>query len=93
MALCVHIDWNDPVIAHALAQRIKYVRLLQHRASSPRAKAADALGYCYAVQIVVEGVPLHKPKHMVGTDIVGADLGPSAIAAVPCSKSPRAPPS
>ena len=31
----------------------------------------------------MEGVPHHKPKHTVGTDTIGADLGPSTIALVP----------
>src|SRR6266478_4822210 len=34
------IDWNDPVIAHALRQRIKYTRIVQRNASSPQAKGA-----------------------------------------------------
>src|SRR5215472_5231060 len=33
------IDWPDPVVLYGLLQhRIKYVRLLRHKASSPRAK-------------------------------------------------------
>jgi hypothetical protein len=35
------------------------------------------------VQLALEGVPFHKPKHTVGTDTIGADLGPSSIALVP----------
>jgi len=81
--LRVRIDWNDPVIAHALACRVKYTRLIQRKASGPRAKGAAGSPCCYAVQLVLEGVPLRKPRHRVGTDIVGADLGPSTIAVVP----------
>src|SRR2546429_1674985 len=81
--LAALIDWEDPVIKHGLAQRIKYARLVQRKASSPQAKGADALGFRYAVQLVLEGVPLHKPKHPVGSDIIGADLGPSTIALFP----------
>ena len=77
------IDWNDPVVKHSLAHRIKYARLLQRKASSAKALGADAQGYRYAVQLALEGVPHHKPKHTVGTDIIGADLGPSTIALVP----------
>jgi hypothetical protein len=33
--------------------------------------------------LALEGVPYRKPKHAVGNDIVGADLGPSSIALVP----------
>jgi hypothetical protein len=77
------IDWEDEVVAHGLRQGIKYARLVQRRASSERAAGADAGGFRYVVQLALEGVPHHKPKHTVGTDIVGADLGPSTIALVP----------
>jgi hypothetical protein len=81
--LAALIDWEDPVVKHGLDQRIKYARLVQRKASSPKARGADALGYRYAVQLVLEGVPYHKPKHPIGRDIIGADLGPSTIALVP----------
>src|SRR6266699_7147561 len=45
--LAARIDWNDPVVKYGLEHRIKYVRLLQRKASSPQAKAADAQGYHY----------------------------------------------
>jgi len=77
------IDWNDTVVKHGLAHRIKYARLLQRRASSAKAQGADAQGYRYAVQLALEGVPHHKPKHTVGTDIIGADLVRSTIALGP----------
>ena len=77
------IDWEDEVVAHGLRQRIKYARLVQHRASSERAAGADARGFRYVVQLVLEGVPHRKKKHAVGNDIIGADLGPSTIALVP----------
>jgi len=77
------IDWNDPVVKHGLEQRIKYARLVQRKASSPQAKGADAQGCRYFVQLALEGVPYHKPKHPVGKDIIGADVGPSSIALVP----------
>jgi hypothetical protein len=35
------------------------------------------------VQLALEGTPYHKPKHTVGTDTIGIDLGPSTIAIVP----------
>jgi hypothetical protein len=35
------------------------------------------------VQLVHTGLPHHKPKHTVGTDTVGLDLGPASIAIVP----------
>ena len=77
------IDWKDPVVKYGLDHRIKYARLVQRRASSPKAAGADAQGFCYAVQLALEGVPYQKPKHTVGSDVIGADLGPSTIALVP----------
>ena len=81
--LAVLIDWDDPVVAHGLAQPIKYARLVRRHASSPRAKGADRQGKRYCVQLVLQGLPHHKPKHTVGTDRVGLDLGPSSVAIVP----------
>src|SRR5260221_561173 len=77
------IDWDDPVVTHGLSQRIKYARLLRRRASSPRAQGTDSQGERYFVQLVLEGVPLQKPEHAVGSDTVGLDLGPASIAIVP----------
>ena len=77
------INWNDPVVTHGLAHRIKYARLLSRKSSSPKAQGADSQGSRYFVQLALEGVPHHKPKHTVGTDTIGADLGPSTIALVP----------
>ena len=77
------IDWEDEVVAHGLRQRIKYARLVQRCASSERAAGADARGFRYVVQLVLQGVPHRKQKHAVGNDIIGADLGPSTIALVP----------
>ncbi len=76
------IDWKDPVVKYGLDHRIKYARLVQRKASSPHAQGADAQSFCYFVQIALEGVPYQKPKHTVGSDIIGADLGPSTIAVV-----------
>jgi transposase len=64
-------------------RRIKYVRLLRRKASSPRAKGADRDGCRYFVQLALEGVPYQKPKHSAGEGRVGLDLGPSTIAVVP----------
>jgi len=77
------IDLDDPVVSHALAHPVKYARLVRRPASSPRAQGADREGERYAVQLVLSGVPLQKPKHVAGTDTVGLDLGPSSIAIVP----------
>jgi len=35
------------------------------------------------VQLVLKGVPHHKPKHTVGSDTIGLDLGPQSLAIVP----------
>jgi hypothetical protein len=77
------IDWDDPVVTHGLSQRIKYARLLRRSASSPRAQGADSLGERYFVQLALEGVPLQKPEHAVGSGTIGLDLGPASIAIVP----------
>ena len=81
--LPARIDWNDPVVKYGLDRRIKYARLIRRPASSPRAQGADCQGDRYFVQLALEGVPFHKPKHPVGTDTIGLDLGPSTIASVP----------
>ncbi len=60
-----------------------YVRLIRRRASSQRAAGADSQGWRYSVQLALEGVPYQKPRHTVGTEIIGLDLGPSTIASVP----------
>jgi hypothetical protein len=77
------IDWNDPVVKYGLDHRIKYARLIRRPASSPRAQGADRLAERYFVQLALEGVPYHKPKHPTGSDTIGLDLGPSTIASVP----------
>ena len=83
------IDWEDPVVTYGLAHRIKYARLIQRSASSARAQGADKVGQRYFVQLALEGVPYHKPKHLIGHDTVGLDLGPSTIAIVPREGTPR----
>jgi hypothetical protein len=77
------IDWNDPVVTYGLDHRVKYARLIQRNASSHRAQGADEAGFRYFVQLALEGIPYQKPKHAVGCDTVGLDLGPSTIAIVP----------
>jgi hypothetical protein len=68
------IDWQDPVVSHGLTHPVKYARLVRRSASSPRAQGADREGERYVVQLVLAGVPYHKPKHSVGSDTVGLDL-------------------
>lgn len=77
------IDWRDPVIQHGLRHKIKYVRLVRRKASSPQARGADHDGNRYFVQLVLEGHAFIKPKHeQGGTDTVGLDIGPSTLALV-----------
>ena len=77
------IDWRDPVVSSGLSHPIKYARLIRRRTSSPRAEGADCQGYRYAVQLALEGTAYQKPRHPVGSDTIGLDLGPSTIAIVP----------
>ena len=83
------IDWEDPVVSYGLRHPIKYARLVVRQASSARAQGADRVGQRYCVQLALEGVPSHKPRHPVGRDTVGLDLGPSTIAIVPRQGTPR----
>jgi hypothetical protein len=71
------------VVKYGLAHRITYARLIKRRASSQRAAGADSQGNRYSVQLALEGLPYHKPKHLVGSDTIGLDLGPSSVAVVP----------
>jgi hypothetical protein len=77
------LDWNDSVVTHGLAQRIKYACLIRRPASSSQAKGADATGCRYVVQLALEGSPHHKLKHAVGSDVMGLDVGHSTLAIVP----------
>jgi hypothetical protein len=78
------INWLDPVIAHGLGHKIKYVRLVRRKASSPAAQGADCDGNRYYVQLVLEGHAFTKPRHeQSGSDIIGLDIGPSTLAIVP----------
>ena len=88
-ALEALINWQDPVVKYGLDHRVKYARLIQRNASSARAQGADKEGQRYFVQLALEGLPYHKPKHPVGHDHVGLDLGPSTIAIVPREDTPR----
>ncbi len=81
--LPARIDWHDAVVRHGLRHPIKYARLVRRKASSPKAQGADSEGYRYYVQLILEGKPYQKPKHTVGTGVVGLDVGPSTVAIVP----------
>jgi len=78
------IDWLDPVVQHGMRHKIKYVRLLRRKASSPQAQGTDHDGNRYYVQLVLEGHAFVKPKHeQLGNDTIGLDIGPSTLAIVP----------
>jgi hypothetical protein len=78
------IDWLDPVVQHGMRHRIKYVRLVRRKASSPQAQGADKDGNRYYVQLVLEGRAAVSPKHEeADKDIIGLDIGPSTLAMVP----------
>src|SRR5450759_958432 len=78
------INWRDPVVQHGLRHKIKYVRLVRRKASSPQAQGADKDGDRYYVQLVLEGHAFIKPKHEeVGKDTIGLDIGPQTLAIVP----------
>ncbi len=81
--LPARIEWRDAVVRHGLRHPIKYARLVRRKASSPHAQGADREGYRYYVQLALEGKPYQKPKHTVGTEVIGLDMGPSTIAIVP----------
>ena len=65
--------FRDPVIAHGLAHRVKYVRLVRRVI-----KGKDR----YYAQLVLGGKPYQKPENTFGSEVVGLDIGPSTIAFV-----------
>jgi putative transposase len=67
------IDPDDPVIAHGLNSRVKYVRLVRRKIGGRNR---------FYAQVVCAGQPYQKPKNKPGKGVVGLDLGPSTIAAV-----------
>ena len=67
------VDAGDPVIAHGLAARVKYVRLVRRKLKGRNR---------FYVQLVCEGRPYQKPETYVGEGEVGLDVGPSTVAAV-----------
>ena len=67
------VDQDDPVIAHGLAARIKYARIVRRKIKGHNR---------FYVQLVCEGKPYQKPKNYLGDGDAGLDLGPSTIATV-----------
>jgi putative transposase len=64
---------DDPVVAHGLAARVKYVRLVRRKINGRNR---------FYVQLICEGRPYQKPKNRLGEGDVGIDVGPSTVAAV-----------
>src|SRR5260221_7141216 len=73
LMLPARIDPRDPVLAHGLACPVKYVRLVRRKLG---------LRNRFYAQLGCEGMPYRKPQHILGTGVVGLDLGPSTIAVV-----------
>jgi putative transposase len=73
LVLPARLDPRDPVQSHGLACPVKYVRLVRRKLG---------LRNRFYAQLVCEGVPYRKPQQVLGTGVVGLDLGPGAIAVV-----------
>jgi transposase len=67
------IDQDDAVIAHGLAARVKYVRLVRRKIAGRNR---------FYAQLVCEGRPYQKPQNHLGEGNVGLDIGPSTVATV-----------
>ena len=67
------VERDDPVIAHGLAARVKYARIVRRKIKGRNR---------FYVQLVCEGKPYQKPKNHLGEGDVGLDLGPSTMARV-----------
>lgn len=79
-----HVEWaglnlkavippNDRVIAHGLTCPVKYARIVRRKHEGCNR---------FVVQLVNQGQPYRKEKHLLGTGRVGLDIGPSTIAVV-----------
>jgi transposase len=73
LAVPCRIDSKDPVHEWGLSHKVKYCRVI-HR----RIRGHDR----WYLQLVLEGMPLVKPKNQPSEGFVGVDVGPSTIAAV-----------
>ncbi|MCY0893247.1 MAG: transposase [Acidibacillus sp.] len=75
---------RDPVIQHGLSSRIKYVRLVKKEVRGKNR---------YYAQLICEGQPAIKTNedgeriHLIGSESVGLDIGPSTIAIVSDTKA------
>ena len=78
LKLAAIIDPKNEYQNYGLNHRIKYCRLLKK----------DIKGkFRYSVQLILEGTPYQDPKHPVGYEEVGLDIGPSTIAYVGDNKA------
>jgi putative transposase len=67
LELRARIPADDPVIAHGLSARVKFVRLVRRRLNGKTR---------YGVQLVCEGRPYRKEKNVLGQGRIGIDPGP-----------------
>jgi putative transposase len=67
------IDPQDEVIAHGLASRVKFVRIVRRKLNGRNR---------FYTQLICEGQPCQKEKHTLGQGVLGLDIGPSTIAIV-----------
>ena len=77
------IDWDDPVVDPRSGAPGQVRSAGAPPASSPRAQGRRPEGDRYVVQLVLAGVPYHKPKHAAGTTPSAWTWVPASIAIVP----------
>jgi len=73
LGLSALINPKDEVIAHGLACRVKFVRIVRRKLNGRNR---------FYTQLVCEGKPYRKTHHPLGNGAVGLDIGPSTIAVV-----------
>lgn len=74
----VQSAYQDEDIQYGLSKRVKYVRIVRRNLRGT---------WRFYAQLVCEGVPYVKSKHIIGEETVGLDIGPSSIAIVGQSKA------
>lgn len=68
------VDPTNKYQNHGLTSRVKYCRLIRRNFNGHLR---------FSVQLILEGIPYSSnPKHPIGTEEVGLDIGPSTIAYV-----------
>jgi putative transposase len=72
------VDIDNDSIAYGLKHRVKYCRLVRRKINSKNR---------FYVQLILEGQPYQNPKHKIGTEQIGLDVGPSTIAIVADTKA------